>query len=653
MFKKIPLNVKIIGISMLILIIFYFLVILVVKFTLDSRVAIRVNQHRDSIVKERKVFLESIVGSVYNLIYDSYFEYSSGRKVRKSFMESDLEKRLLEEIKRIKYKKYDVYFFIIDTEKPFPRMIMDSVSPKLDGQILNSPAFNTVGKENKNLFVAMREICEKGGDGFIEHVWPREGREGLYPKISYVKLFKPLGWIIGTGIYMYDIELVLQSYRTDAEKESNIILGWVTFITAAVIILMIFLVALLVGRLIKPLNDTVFIIKGITEGKGDLTKRIDIRTNDEIGILATYFNAMIENLNNDILQIQSVLNSIKLYTDSSDDVMENEIKANLEQIKKTIQQIDKQTENSSSGVEEVTAALEEMTRSIESIMNNMVKQASAVEEGASSIEEMARNIENTATMSQKNKDISNDLHNVAVEGSSAVKDSIRSIKEVSDYSQQILKLLGLISNIARQTNLLAMNAAIEAAHAGEAGKGFAIVADEIRRLSEDTNKNARDISDVVSNIIGRIDESVRLAEKAGLGLDMITAYSQQNVQIINQLSIAISEQNNGAKEILKATQDLVRITEEVKMAITEQKQSTEDLNAVLRNLRDMTLSNKEYIKSHITILNGLFNSLEKVRDIIQKSQKETNSLQQFVNKFVLEENKKDFREPPTGLKLVE
>ncbi len=200
------------------------------------------------------------------------FEYSPNKKGKKAFAtEEGLEKRLLDELRKIKYKKYDVYFFVINNEKPYPRMVMDSVSPELNGKVLNSPSFNTVGKENKNLFVAMREICEKGGEGFIEHVWPREGREGLYPKISYVKMFKPLGWIIGTGIYLYDIELVLQSYRGGAEKESNTILGWVTFITAAVIIFMILLVAVLVRRITKPLDDTVFIIKGITENYvGDL-----------------------------------------------------------------------------------------------------------------------------------------------------------------------------------------------------------------------------------------------------------------------------------------------------------------------------------------------------------------------------------------------
>ena len=390
------------------------------------------------------------------------------------------------------------------------------------------------------------------------------------------------------------------------------------------------------------------ILSDVALREGDLTKRILFDSKDEIGVLAQNFNRFISNLNNDLLQVERVSIKIKGSSDRSDEIIEGSSK-NVDEIKKSINGIDLQTENSTSGIEELTATLEEMSRNIDNIMNNIVKQASAVEEGASSIEEMVRNIESTTEMSKKSHDISNNLNNVSNEGGIAVKNSIRSIKDVSEYSQQILKLLGLISNIAKQTNLLAMNAAIEAAHAGEAGKGFAIVADEIRRLSEDTNKNAKDIGEVVSTIVSRIEESVKLAEKAGIGLDMITAYSQQNVQIINQLSISMAEQNNGAKEILKATQDMVKITEEVKVSMIEQKNATDDFSGALTGLRDLSLQNKENIKKHFDNLNSLMNFLDEIKIIIVENQNQANQLHGLVDKFVLE----DKGEEKTGLKLVE
>ena len=264
--------------------------------------------------------------------------------------------------------------------------------------------------------------------------------------------------------------------------------------------------------------------------------------------------------------------------------------------------------------------------------------------------EMVRNIENTAAMARKTRDISDNLKKVADDGGAAVKNSIQSIREVSDYSQQILKLLGLISNIAKQTNLLAMNAAIEAAHAGDAGKGFAIVADEIRRLSEDTNKNARDIGDVVSSIISRIEDSVRLSEKAGIGLDMITAYSGQNSVIIAQLNTAMGEQNHGAKEILISTQEMVKITEEVKLTMKEQTESAGEISRSVIELKDMAVDNQETIGSHLANLNSLIRSQDELQKIMAANQQTAERLYGIVAKFTLD---KENSPESTALKLVE
>jgi methyl-accepting chemotaxis protein len=401
--------------------------------------------------------------------------------------------------------------------------------------------------------------------------------------------------------------------------------------------------------LTRPIVGVSNALADVAEGEGDLTKRIQVDGKDEIGSLARNFNAFVSNLNDDMIEVEKATGRMKVLADRSKNILIDDVESHVKEIKTSIAKIDQQTENSSSGIEELTATLEEMARNIDSIMSTMSRQASAVEEGASSIEEMVRNIENTSGLSKKSHDISGSLNSVANEGGNAVKNSVRSIREVSEYSQQILKLLGLITNIAKQTNLLAMNAAIEAAHAGDAGKGFAIVADEIRRLSEDTNKNARDIGEVVSTIVGKIDESVKLAERAGVGLDTIVAYSQQNVQFINQLNVAMTEQNNGAKEILKATQELVKITEEVQISMSEQKGATDDFGGALRGLRDLSLDNKSSVGIHVETMSKMILSLEEIKSIVLENQEKAEKMHKLVEKFKLAEKE----EEKTGLKLVE
>lgn len=415
--------------------------------------------------------------------------------------------------------------------------------------------------------------------------------------------------------------------------------------------IIIFLTLFISRRIARPVRDLSEVSLEITAG--NLSKRINtIKSKDEIGELETHFNRFIESLNRALLEVESVSSDIKSSSDETADLIENSLSNKVRGIKQGITNIGMQSELSLTGFSELTRTVNKIIASIASMAENMERQSSAVEESASSIEEMVRNIDNTATMTSRSSEISKNLNSVAHEGSEEVKNAIQSIKEVSDFSQQILKLLGLISNIAKQTNLLAMNAAIEAAHAGEAGKGFAIVADEIRRLSEDTNKNARDINDVVNTIVSRIEGSVTLAEKAGLGLDMITAYSQQNFQIITQLNVAMAEQNHGAKEVLSATEDLVKITDEVKAAMAEQKQGSNEFGLALSELRDLAQDNKQKVDVHMLEIDQLVTALDRISAIIVRNHQSSGKLRELVGQFVLSRDDKTDLEI-TAVRLVD
>ncbi len=433
----------------------------------------------------------------------------------------------------------------------------------------------------------------------------------------------------------------------------NLIFGLVLSIILVVgVSVLIYVMLTKVLYKIKEKTDN--IVSG--KEKADLTKLIDHTTNDEIGQVVKGFNGVILRLNHDLWMVKQATLKISEFSVWMKNLMTTQVHDNLEEIKNSIQQIDGYTEGQTAGIEQVNSTLEEMARNIESITLNVERQAASVEESASSIEEMNRNIEQTVQITRKTKDISTNLNNVAQEGGKAVRQSVKSIRDVSDYSQQILKMLKLITDISKQTNLLAMNASIEAAHAGDAGKGFAIVADEIRRLSENTNKGARDIGEVVNSIVDKIDESVNLAEKAGTGLEMIEAYSKQNVNIISHLNISMEEQDGAVKEILGAIQDMVQITEEIKTSMQEQKVGTDEFSETMRGLRDMALETKAATKKHIESTFSLIASIEEIGEGSQKNRNLIKSMNLLIDRFVLNEEQKSEQgeeTEETSLKLVE
>ncbi len=651
--KGLKIGAKITLANLLTLIILYAVSLIVIWYLFGINNDLKLKRFRETMLNERKHNLVAVVDMGYSILAVNVTNYITEKGKTREVLQ-DYKNEATGEIRNMRYDNGTGYLFINDTTKPFPHMVMHPTMPELNGRELDSPQFNTVGREKKNLFVAMNDLCETNGEGFIEYLWPKPVGNNLteyQPKLTYVKLFKPWKWIIGSGLYIDDIDSAVNMEKSKIDRDSIGLYNSLTIIMAAVTLFMLIFLYFISNRMTNPLKQMIKSLDEITEGKGDLTNKIVYTGKDEIGELGQSFNKLLGILKSDLDEVASLAMQVRDSSGKSQKLMDVSIKPSLNMIKETTHTLNIESENSTSGIEELSATLEEVVRNIESIMTNMVKQASAVEEGSSSIEEMARNIENTAEMSNKTKSISQNLNSVSIEGSSAVKASITSIREVAEYSQQILKLLGLISNITKQTNLLAMNAAIEAAHAGEAGKGFAIVADEIRRLSEDTNKNARDIGDVVATIVGRIDDSVRLAEKAGVGLDMITAYSQQNVQIISQLNVAVAEQNNGAKEILKSTQDLVKITEEVKLSMVEQKDATLDFSGALKDLRKLALENKESTKKHIETLNSLLQTIEEISANIQDNTDKGAALGKYADKYVHGNNGTAVEK--TGLKLVE
>ncbi|MHB9295600.1 putative methyl-accepting chemotaxis protein [Pillotina sp. SPG140] len=335
----------------------------------------------------------------------------------------------------------------------------------------------------------------------------------------------------------------------------------------AVIITMIitFVVA---GAIAKPIITISANLKDISEGEGDLTKSIVVPSKDEIGNLAHYFNRTLEKIRSLVLVIKK--QSDKLFSIGSElAVNMHETTAAIDDITSNIQVVSQRVINQSASVNETSATMGQITLNIERLNNLVERQTNSVTQSSSAIEQMVANIQSVTQTLVKNTKNVQDLASASEVGRSGLQTVATDIQEIARQSEGLLEINAVMENIASQTNLLSMNAAIEAAHAGEAGKGFAVVADEIRKLSESSSEQSQTISNVLKKIKDSIDKIMLSTETVLNKFEAIDSSVKTVTEQEENIKNAMEEQGQGSKQILEAVTELNDLTGQVKNSSLE------------------------------------------------------------------------------------
>jgi methyl-accepting chemotaxis protein len=361
----------------------------------------------------------------------------------------------------------------------------------------------------------------------------------------------------------------------------TIILAVIFVIVTAVII---FFVA---GTVTKPIVNVALTLKDISEGEGDLTKTIVQKGNDEVADLAKYFNHTLEKIKLLVLTIKK--QAVALF-DIGNELASNmtETAAAINEITANIQSIKGRVINQSASVTETNATMEQITVNIDKLNSNVEKQNSSVSKSSSAIEEMIANIQSVTSTLGKNAESVQNLAEASDVGRTGLQEVSTDIQEIARESEGLLEINAVMENIASQTNLLSMNAAIEAAHAGEAGKGFAVVADEIRKLAESSGEQSKTISTVLKKIKDSIDKITKSTDAVLNKFEAIDngvkTVSQQSENIRN----AMEEQSVGSQQILEVIGQLNEITQMVKGGSEEMLEGSKEVIAEGKNLEMAT-----------------------------------------------------------------
>ncbi len=343
-----------------------------------------------------------------------------------------------------------------------------------------------------------------------------------FPKLSYVELYQPWGWVVGTGIYVDDVTAHMRTIQFG--------IGLGLLVILALSILLAWLVSRTVTGPIKAVVDT---IKDIAQGEGDLTRRLPILGNNEIGELSEWFNTFIGKLHGIINQVSG--SSLQLASSAL------ELQLTSKQMTESIAQLSSQSTSLATAGEEMSATSGDIANNCHQAANNAGGATQKANQGAAVV---GQSIAVMNTIAER------------------VQNAASTVDALGVRSEQIGAIIGTIEDIADQTNLLALNAAIEAARAGEQGRGFAVVADEVRALAERTTRATKEIGEMIKAIQKETKDAVASMEQSVTQVEQGTSHAaesgrslQEILDIINDVTEQISQIATAAEEQTATTRE--------------------------------------------------------------------------------------------------
>ncbi|AGT43038.1 methyl-accepting chemotaxis protein [Treponema pedis] len=385
-------------------------------------------------------------------------------------------------------------------------------------------------------------------------------------------------------------------------------------------------------------NGSAFRLKRILDFTSEMANRdytkekMQTISRDEFGFLMKELNEF-QSITSDLLnEIIRETNNLTVLGNTLA-VNMSETAASIRQINTNIDGVKQQAITQAASVTETAATIEEMIRTIKQLGSGIESQVKSITEASFSIEQMTLNISSVTQMLEKNSDTIKTAHEQTINGKRGARATNEIVAQIAEKSGSLLEAGLVIQNIASQTNLLAMNAAIEAAHAGEAGKGFAVVADEIRKLAEESNIQGKQIGTVIKEslqIIEKITAAGNNAEKIFDDVyELVNGLTERESKILS----AMHEQENANREILQAVKNINSVTEEVKNGSEEMLNGGEQAAQEMYKLDDLT---KIITNSMNEMADGaaqINNAVEEVNGISQKNKAGIKALAEEVGKF--------------------
>ena len=430
----------------------------------------------------------------------------------------DKQKQAFALVKALRYGPENKdYFWINDLH---PRMVMHPYKPEMDGQDLT----DNKDPNGKRLFVEFARVGKESGEGFVDYLWPKYGADKPQPKLSFVRFFKEWGWVVGTGLYIDDIDAMVNIRRAELEQR-------------------------LKGEA-DQLNQQLEL------AKQDIQKSIR-------GVL-TWIGGL------SLAALAMVLFASLVFTRRS--------------ITRPITRI---VSGLNEGADQVAAAAAQISSTSQLLAEGASEQAASIEETSASLEEMASMTHRNADNARLADGLMKEARKVVAEAKDSMSQMCRSMDDITKASEETSKIIKTIDEIAFQTNLLALNAAVEAARAGEAGAGFAVVADEVRNLAMRAAEAARSTATLIEETVKKVRDGSALMSTTNSAFGQVSESADKVADLVGEIAAASGEQAEGTGQVNNAVSEMDKVTQQNAASAEESASAAEEMSAQAETMKGM------------------------------------------------------------------
>ena len=500
---------------------------------------------RDNLMEDRRLKTRNVVESVLGVVDYFHKQQQAGK-----LSEEDAKRLAMDSLRNVRYDGKE-YFWVQDRNLV---MLMHPIKPDMEGKsqaALKDP-------NGKLFFQEMENVVKASGKGFVDYLWPKPGFDQPAPKISYVAEFPAWGWVVGSGIYVDDVNAVF--------RQQALMFSIMVVITLAILSVISWLIN---SSILRQLGGepayAVEVVRHIAEG--DLVRPVEYSSPDSLLAAMQTMQQKLANIFGDINGMASRLCSGAEHVSVA--ARETSVAAHNQA---------QSTSASAASIEQMTVSISEVSEIATQTEANSSQTAALAEEGAGLVKNAAQEIELI---------------------SRTVATSSEQIQLLQQRSQEIGGIANVIKEIADQTNLLALNAAIEAARAGEQGRGFAVVADEVRKLAERTAKATTEIAQMIDSIqeetqtavqamataAPQVDKGLELATQVTAMLDEIHRQALDSLGKVRDVALATTEQATTATDIAKHVEHIASMAEETNATMQNNAAEAEQLEGLADQLR--------------------------------------------------------------------